>query len=442
MTVTREELHALVWSKPMTHAARQFDVSGSYLARICTLLNVPRPQRGYWAQLVVGKAPAVVPLPTANPGDPIEWCKESMLELPPPSQPQPAAPAAPKRRPRPTSDAQPRPATHGLIAGARKHFENSRASDDSEYLRPYKKLLVDITTSHAALTRALETANAIFNAMESKGIRVVVAHQGEHLRRSEIEERERESRRPKRSYPTPWAPHRPTVAYVRDVAVGLALVEMSEEREMRYVNGKYVPASDYKPPKQPRHFVDTSWTTTMEKPTGRLRLVAYSPYQLVSWGQSWQETAKSQLNDQIPSIVRAMDGIAADLHSRLVVAREEYNRKYREYLAEEERRRRAEDRARIAAARKESLQQLGDLIRAWSKANATEHFFSDLQLKAECLPEGTRASVIQRIDLARSLVGERDALEAFGAWLAPDQRYESRYPEDDLAEEDATASNG
>jgi hypothetical protein len=216
---------------------------------------------------------------------------------------------------------------------------------------------------------------------------------------------------------------------------------MSEEREMRYVNGKYVPASDYKPPKQSRHFVDTSWTTTMEKPTGRLRLVAYSPHQLVSWSQSWQEGAKTQLVDQIPSIVRAMDGIADDLHSRLLVAREEYNRKYREYLAEEERRRRAEDRARITAVRKESLQQLSDLIRAWSKANATEHFFSDLQRKAECVPEASRAAVIQRIELARSLVGERDALEAFGAWLAPDQRYESRYSGDDLAEEDATSSD-
>jgi hypothetical protein len=47
--ISRDELYQLVWSKPMTKVAEQFDLSGSYLARICTLLNVPRPERGYRA---------------------------------------------------------------------------------------------------------------------------------------------------------------------------------------------------------------------------------------------------------------------------------------------------------------------------------------------------------------------------------------------------------
>ena len=34
MTVSRDELYGLVWAKPMTHVAKQFDVSSSYLARI------------------------------------------------------------------------------------------------------------------------------------------------------------------------------------------------------------------------------------------------------------------------------------------------------------------------------------------------------------------------------------------------------------------------
>jgi hypothetical protein len=54
--VSREELSRLVWSEPMSKIAEQFDVSGSYLARVCTLLNVPRPERGYWAKLAVGRA--------------------------------------------------------------------------------------------------------------------------------------------------------------------------------------------------------------------------------------------------------------------------------------------------------------------------------------------------------------------------------------------------
>lgn len=55
--ITREELHELVWSTPMIKVAEKFEVSGSYLARVCTELRVPRPERGCWAKLAAGKAP-------------------------------------------------------------------------------------------------------------------------------------------------------------------------------------------------------------------------------------------------------------------------------------------------------------------------------------------------------------------------------------------------
>lgn len=55
--ITREDLHELVWSTPMIKVAEKFEVSGSYLARVSTELRVPRPERGCWAKLAVGKAP-------------------------------------------------------------------------------------------------------------------------------------------------------------------------------------------------------------------------------------------------------------------------------------------------------------------------------------------------------------------------------------------------
>lgn len=60
--VTRQELYDLVWAKPMTKVAEEFGVSGSYMARVCLTLNVPRPERGYWAKLAVGKAAPPEPL--------------------------------------------------------------------------------------------------------------------------------------------------------------------------------------------------------------------------------------------------------------------------------------------------------------------------------------------------------------------------------------------
>ena len=61
--VSREALYEMLWSEPMIRVAARFGVSSSYMARVRTLLNVPRPERGYWAKLAVGRAPKQSPLP-------------------------------------------------------------------------------------------------------------------------------------------------------------------------------------------------------------------------------------------------------------------------------------------------------------------------------------------------------------------------------------------
>ena len=63
-----------MWSTPMPKVAREFKVSGSYMARVCSILRVLRPERGYWAQLAVGKAPGKPPLPEAQAGD--QYCEQ------------------------------------------------------------------------------------------------------------------------------------------------------------------------------------------------------------------------------------------------------------------------------------------------------------------------------------------------------------------------------
>ena len=69
--ISREELYELVCLTPMIKVAEKFEVSGSYLARVCNELRVPRPELGYWAKLAVGKAPQRTALPEPLPGDPI-----------------------------------------------------------------------------------------------------------------------------------------------------------------------------------------------------------------------------------------------------------------------------------------------------------------------------------------------------------------------------------
>ena len=61
-------MYNLVWSEPLHKVAERFGVSSSFMARISTLLSVPRPERGYWTKLAVGKAKPKAPLPESPEG--------------------------------------------------------------------------------------------------------------------------------------------------------------------------------------------------------------------------------------------------------------------------------------------------------------------------------------------------------------------------------------
>ena len=56
--VTRQDLYAQVWKAPMLRVAERHGVSSSFLARVCAVMNIPRPARGHWAKLEFGKAGA------------------------------------------------------------------------------------------------------------------------------------------------------------------------------------------------------------------------------------------------------------------------------------------------------------------------------------------------------------------------------------------------
>ena len=139
------------------------------------------------------------------------------------------------------------PDEHPLIKGAKAHFEGGGLSYDVGYLKPPKKLLVDLAVTKTGLDKAFAFANHLFLSLEAKGYPVVIAAHAEHLRREDVDEREKAGLNP--GYNNLWSPYRCTVTYLGTVAIGLTIVEMSEEVEARYVNGKYVREAEYVAPK-------------------------------------------------------------------------------------------------------------------------------------------------------------------------------------------------
>jgi chemotaxis protein histidine kinase CheA len=422
--VSREELYRLVWSEPMTKIAERFGVSSSYLARICELLNVPRPERGYWAKHAVQKAPQQTPLPEPRPGDLLHWIRDG----------QPVAPPRPKPPPRRSQDKKvriPRTHAHALLIGARAHFAKVREVRDAQYLKPYKQLMLDVTTSQAGLDKALELANDLFNAFESVGHRVVMAPADAKLARARIDEREDDSKRRDRyQYSGLWSPYRPTAVYIGTVAIGLSIIEMSENVEMRYLNGKYIRESEYVAPRS-RLNASYTWTTHQDLPSGRFRIVAYSPYGGVEWSIRWQETRSTSLRSQIKNIVEAVEAAAPELVEKVAEAERQAAQRRREWEAAEERRRREEDQRRVAQSITESAAELRQIIGQWSDVVAIERFLAGAEERANTLVGAERDQVLERLARARSFLGTQDPLDFLRGWRSPEEIYRPRYPTED-----------
>lgn len=420
--LSREDLYELVWAEPMMKAAEQFDVSGSYLARICTLLNVPRPERGYWAKLAVGKAPPRPQLPSAQPGDPLYWPKEGEpVPAPKPQAAKPTQEAKPKRKIR-----LPREHIHPMIRGARPLLLKTRRIDDGMYLKPYKFLAVHVVASEAGLDKALDLANDLFNALESVGHRVRMADAHSNLHGTEVDEREKPGKpRDRWHYNAVWSPMRPTVVYVGEVAIGLAVIEMSERVTMRYSNGKYVRESEFKPnPKQHYGYMST---TESEIPSGRMRIIAYSPCYGASWKAQWDETTTASLRGQLANIVASIEAAAPVMVAQIAESDRKAEIRRQEERVAEERRRRENDRIAIARSIEESHADLRKIIDKWSEIVTIERFLAGVEETARQQAADDLAQIQQRLTEARSLLGSTDPLDFFRNWKTPVERYIPKY---------------
>jgi hypothetical protein len=213
--------------------------------------------------------------------------------------------------------------------------------------------------------------------------------------------------------------------FIDGISIGLALIEMSEEVLMRYMDGRYIRESDYKPAR--RWNIDHSWTTTQDVPSNRFRLVAYSPHPLVSWSTSWQETAGSTLSHQIPKILAAIKGMAAEQKERLAKAEEERARWRAEMEAEQERQARQTDLAKIRESETASVRELEEIIQAWGRRRNLDMFFDRVSEAAAELSAGELQQVSARLKLARESLGSIDPLQRFLEWKAPLERYQPRY---------------
>lgn len=68
--LSREDLHRLVWTAPVSELAQRFGITGAGLAKVCRRASIPVPPRGYWARIESGVHVQPEPLPPAPRGLP------------------------------------------------------------------------------------------------------------------------------------------------------------------------------------------------------------------------------------------------------------------------------------------------------------------------------------------------------------------------------------
>lgn len=260
---------------------------------------------------------------------------------------------------------------------------------------------------------------------------MTLAPSNNRLGRAIIEEREKPGKpRDRYRYRGPWSPDRPTVAYIGDFAIGLAVVEMSEDVLVRYVGGKYIRETDYVPPKSPRR-AEYTWTTTQELASGRLRIIAYCPYSRVDWTMIWDETARADLPGHVTQIVKAVKAAVPELVARLTEADRLAEIERRKQDAEHERWKRKRDREQIVESVSKSREQLSQVIARWSGVMDIERFFASVEARAADLDAEQQAFVLERLKLAREFLGSQNPLDLFMNWKTPGEIYQPRYSDAD-----------
>lgn len=365
-TLTREALYALAWAEPMTRVAERYGVSSSFMARVCTAMNVPRPPMGYWTKLEFGKPVSQPSLPEARPFDLQVWSPGASL----PGQPL-VKPTTGKvieavtRRPlkRPVKAVATGPRMHALLRGIGTHFETGRENRQG-YFRPNKKTLPDLVISKQGLPSAMKLANELYLAFEDLGHSVSWLPSDVAGRRHEVMVHEKAPRHA--DYESYWNPARLTAVSVGSLAIGLTIFETCEEVEVRYIRGKYYPLDQL--PKMGKYELANSWTSKQNRCTGRFCIQAYSPYGVLNWSRQWRELKPGQLVGTVKAIAKEL----IDFAPELVQLYEQAERKAEvERLAREEQWRRWEEERRakeLLEARKKSKEGLVGFNRALGKS--------------------------------------------------------------------------
>ena len=320
--VTREDLFAAVWERPLTKVAADYGISDVALKKICRKMDIPTPGLGYWRRRECGY-PASVPklLPLSDGGvdsvvirPPAESSAVEVMEgIPSDAELESALAKAPNAD------------LHPLLIPVRHSLEAARPNDRGVFI-PRSDKAKFIRVTQGSLERAIRTIDLVLKGMEALG----------HVTQIDTEK------------------DPPLRLRVVDDEFGLSI----EEKLL----------STARPATEAERKRYGSWHTEHYDytPTGRLTLRLHGTF-LPGTRAAFSDRNTQQLADQIAKTLRGLL-VAARSHTQQRLADEERARQWaeeqRRYEEREERRRRNAQRAKHLRVLADRCQEV-DHLRAF-----------------------------------------------------------------------------
>jgi hypothetical protein len=202
VTISRDDLYAQVWEKPMMQLASEYGISGNGLAKICRKLAVPYPGRGYWARKAAGQKVSQLRLPDKAEGVPSQVRIAPTLPPPPPPRLAPelegklaAARLLTSGITVPAKLQRPHPVIAAWIEERRRRRQEARTD-------PWRRMS-DVPDFSAIDRRRHRFLDALFKTLERHGFKAKTGERGEvclEVERERVEfelkEKYRQVRRP------------------------------------------------------------------------------------------------------------------------------------------------------------------------------------------------------------------------------------------------------
>ncbi|MCF7532054.1 hypothetical protein [Pseudomonas petrae] len=303
--------------------------------------------------------------------------------------------------------------------GSLNSFTSGRVASDG-YLKPTKRNLPDLVVTEPTLHRAASILMKIATQFRDLNHRISVACGESGYTRKVIGDEEGRLKRSSFDV-NPWGPALPTLVFIDEIAIGLTIYEQTVDKEMVYLDGKYVPvheARKLKPGLWDGIRKNRYMVTTGQAPSKRLCLRAYSPYYLVEWTQTWTEHSASlvkQIEDIVQSLIARSQSLAVELAEANRAAAVERAR----WEAERVIAKATAERLAILKQREAALKELLNTIDSWSAGRRAEAFFDDIIARSTDMEAEARRAILARVEDAKDLLQSPDSLEALMAWISP-----------------------